>query len=393
MNDEIIVSELETKLNILAEEYELDNQFVGEVGYYDHDWLTKHINSLVIPFVLTNIGFTKEPTVYGRYNGRYALAFLVQSKHRDTVYNLMRKFVDDLTEFDFVDDDKKYITMPTSYDMGVDFEGGDGIGDYFFEVLINLTITQSHDMLNGKDRVITFNDIEIPHKSIKFEHGKLDLANVDNDINGYTDEINKFTNNSSIIIEAFMTKSSTILQDFLLLNKTSQSSTLKISFGDYEVVNDTFTYDGHMIANRDDEDVKIFLYFSKTEKKTVIKVYNQENEAFTIPVVSYTIGNGSITEPHTKPNTNEATNLFYGRLRNYAFVISEDFSNDNEEIFDFLFEQLLGDEAGIPLISVGIQLNNRPEKIKTLMITDIQKSSKDGGRSFITINFVDGSDL
>jgi len=393
MNDEIIVNEIEAKLNELAHNFELDNQFIGEVGYYDHDWLTKHINSIVIPFVLTNIGFTKEPTVYGRYNGRYALAFLMQSKDREVLYQIMKTFVNDLTTFDFTYEDKKYITMPTSYDMGVDFEGGDGVGGYYFEVLINLTITQSFGVLSGKDRTITFDGVEIPNKSIKFEHGKLDLSNIDNGFEGYTDDINKYTNTASVIIETYMTQNNPILQDFLRLDKTNQTANLSIKYGDFEVLNDTFTYDGHLLSNKDDDDAMIFLYFSKSEKKNEIVIYNQNDEPIVVPISSYGIGTNMLSEPHTKPNTNLGKAIFYGRVRSYVFVVSESFATSNIEFFDILYNQLLDDEVEAPLMNIGIRLNERPERIKTLLLTDIQKSSKDGGRAFLTLSFADGSDI
>ena len=382
--DKDILNLIEDTLNLTSiEDYGI--VFNGEIGFYDSDWIKEHMGMEVTPFAVTNLNFNRE--IFGDYVGRYAMGFLCDVEHRQNYYEIFNQVMETLQSELQVIDNSKCAIFVTSFEVGEDLNSGDGDGKYYFDVTMNFNVRiLPQGAYSGIEKVVKLGNEEIIARSLKIEHGKMDFSNIPSTQNGTLDNINKALNNGILVIETYV--NSDKIKNLLNVNKIGIKENIEISFGDLQIVKEDFSYDGYLFSNNMEESLVVYLYFSLSGYKNTITI-----DGLTIPIVSDAINMGVVTEPYRTINSNISKNIYTGRTRAYSFVVAETFNTTQQTVLNKLYANLLNDEEEAPLFEVTITLYGQTPITKTLLLTDIQKSSKDGGRGMITLQFVDGVDL
>lgn len=380
--DKQILSFIQSKLNTFASNGNYDLVFDGEVGFYDEDWIKEHLGTNTTPFVLTDLGFSKEAN--DDYVGKYSIGMLAKSKKREDYFEIIDDTLESIMNKTSSFEGLNMVFSVTRLDVGEDITSGNGFGDYSFEILINIAVRILESGYNGTQRVITIDGVNIRHKGIKIEHGKMEISNIDPTPSGTIDNVNRLLNNGMLVIEAYI--DSDKVKSLLDVNKIGIANDIEIKFGNLSVVDEIFDYDGYMISNEQGNSLTVFLYFSLKRIRNTITI-----NGITVPIISDGITMGVVSEPFRTPNSNITKNVYIGKARSYAFVVAETYNSNAQTLIDELYAQLLGDDEKAPLYNVTITFNGKAPITKRLLLSEIQKSSKDG--KMITLQFMDGVDL
>ncbi len=390
INSRYIKDFLEFKLNEIAWDYKI--RFKGELDFYNYDWVKKYFGVDNTPFVLVTNNFETIDDGIGSVRFRYTLVSLPFEKDRadiekiyDTLYLELKKDKKDDINIKF---------RPLKITFGEDFSEGSGRGYRRFEALFEFE-GYATTAYNFGDLSFDFGGYEIPIVSFKFEHIKTHYINIkgeheSNKINIDGREISNEgnINNNLFIIETPLTPDSRALDFIGSRQFVGMSANLTFKVGDTPIFdNELFKFDAWSFSGDIGSDsLTAFLYFSYEVDKVEIKINGEP-----IPILDYAFAMATVKTSHTSLSSNIGKEIYLGKVRSWAFNVAEEYEND---IIEILEEQMFGDSENAPLYEVSFKLyDEMTERVMILLLDDVSKETKETGRNYLTIKFVESGEV
>lgn len=380
INNRIMLNEIQKKLNALVPEDKKIN-FVGEIDFYGYDWVKRVFGNEGTPFVLVTNSFETLSDGIGSIRFRYTIAALPFEKDRETIEFIYDQLYNELSSDEIEGINVAYRPIKITY--GSDFSEGSGSGYRRFEALFEFE-GYATTALNHRDLKLEVGNLDIPVESFKFEHIK---ANYVVDIVNYEDENQSNLNTNILIIESPLTTDNDLLSLIGSKDKVNIKHEITLSAKETELFNGNYQFDGWTLSsNANQNKSTVFLFFSKYIENIAIEINGKP-----IPILDYSFAMGTVRVPHTSLGSNIGKELYIGKVRSWAFNIAEEYNND---ILAILEEQMFGDIEEPPIFKVKFKLYEEMESREvSLLLDDVTKESKETGRSFLTIKFVESGEL
>lgn len=381
INNRKMLEEIGAKLNSIASFNDIKVDFVGEIDFYNYDWVKRVFGYNATPFVLVTNSFKTLSDGIGSVTFRYtivALPFEKDKEHIEFIYDQLYNTL----KSDHIDD-INIVYRPIKITYGADFSEGSGSGHRRFEALFEFE-GYATTALNHSDFGLVVGDLEIPIESFKFEHIK---ANYVVDIPNYENENQSNINSNVLILESPLTINSDLVDLISSKDKVNINYDISLSAKETELFSGNYKFDGWtMSSNANANKVTVFLFFSKANESVDIEI-----NGYPIPILDYSFAMGTVKVPHTSLGSNIGKELYIGKVRSWAFNIAEEYNN---EILEILEEQMFGDSEEPPIFRVRFKLYSemQPRELD-LLLDDVIKESKETGRSFLTIKFVESGEL
>lgn len=387
IKSENIKNYIETELNIIA--YDLgykDIVFNGKVDFYDHDWIKQNFSlyeegKKITPFVLTTNLMQRSRETDAIVDFRYTLVAIPYEDDREKIREIYHKLNEKLSRTKI--DDYNIVFTPSNVGFGADFSEGSGLGYRRFEALFEFE-GQAGTTVGYEDIELSFGSLNIPIVSFKYEQSKINILNKSND---YVGELQHNINSDLLVVETIIDKENGALTDLLnQKQKVNIENTVLLKVDDIEVINDDYMFENYsLVFSRELDRLVAYLYFSRSFDRATITIGGD-----TIPVISYAISMAVSTDTHISPNSNTIKNIFLGKARSYSFTIVEEFNTYG--VIDSFLTELIEDGENNPMYQVDIKVGSETHS-KRLLLTDVVKDSEESANGFITIKFLDGSDL
>lgn len=389
IRSEKLKNHIETQLNLIAQEdFNYDIHFRGEVDFYDYEWVKRSFESIendpkgiqVTPFVLTTNLYQRARDNNNDFNFRYTIIALPKEEDREKVREVYHRLGEVLDRV--VIDGFNIRFVPTNVSFGADFSEGSGFGTKRFEAIFELEGVASNS-LNLDNIELKFGDYNIPLSSFKYEHSKTNLLNYEQEIN---DPEYAYINNNLLVVETILANGDETIQKLLNKRQTvnmKENITLKVN-GE-TIIDDVYDFENFALRyDKTSDRLVALLYFEYEAYKMYITINGEQ-----IPIIDFAVNMVANTEPHPNEETNIIKSIYLGKAVSYAFNIVE---NDNFNLLETLYDDLLGDNERMPIYDLVIELGSRVYEKRSLL-TEISKENKGTAKNIITVNFVDGSEL
>lgn len=368
---------IETKLRQIVEQENFNISFIGSVNYYNHEWIKRVFGEPSTPFVLVTNHY--EPLGNGDIRFRYTFVALPFEKDKENIEFVYDELFDTLKKETFGDLNIKFRPIKITY--GLPFSEGSGAGFKRFEALFEFEgfITKA---LGFDDLELSIGDIDLNIDSFKFEHAKVNMVaeydgdNEDNNIN---------LNHNGLVIEAQLKENMSELLNVKSINRVYD---IELKGKNSTLVDMPMNLDGWTLgANVSQEKTTVYLFFSQAIETVSIKIDNE-----TIPIIDFAFGMGTISIPHRPIGSNISKNIYGGKVRSWAFNIAEQYEMDLLNLFE---EQMFGDDESEPIFDIKFNLykdGQFVEREMRMLLDDIMKESKETGRSYLTVKFIESGE-
>lgn len=404
-NDNIIKNYIQSQLQSKVASLEYDLSFNGEVGFYDHKWLKKNAGIKITPFVLTPVSRNVSKISSKIETIHFVAVFMCFADKKEESIEVLEDFINDInTNPAFIDSDNNTLIFKLlNKEQGVDFIEGSGDNTKRFEYAIEFEVTVGFELYGQGDLTleVSYDEIitplEIPIKTLKFEHGNQAFMNKANTEQGYSKDTNIYYNTNGIIVECFATKD---IIDFIQAKQHSVSADIDRNNRVYELLikiagdilyQQNFNYDGFVLAvdNAINEPLTIFLYFTIAKENTVIKINDVE-----IPIMNYSIGMQVAEKKVIRPNDNVVRHKETMRMRSYVFEVAE----ENGTLLSGLYNKLLDDEIDesyytLEMKFVGSKNFDQNQILtwtKNCILQKIEKNPASKNRGSFVLTLLDG---
>lgn len=385
INSRTIKDYIEFELNAIAQEYEYAVAFKGELDFYNYDWIKRRFGVKNTPFVLVTNNFEVLKDGIDSVGFRYTLAALPFEKDRKLIENIFDVLYSRLRNYEF--EEINVVFRPVKLTYGEDFSEGIGSGLRRFEALFEFE-GYATTAFSFKDLEFEFGNFDMPIESFKFEHLKENYVNKLGSTGYYTDTNQKNINHNVLVIETPLTANSGALDLIGSRQYVGFVNDISFSIGGTTIFdNEPFKFDGWTLSSDvNDNKVTAFLYFSYDIDRVEIKINDID-----IPILDYAFAMGTVKTSHTSLDSNIGKEIYLGKVRSWAFNIAEEHEND---IIEILEEQMFGDVETPPIFKVTFKMYEEMEaREMMLLLDDVVKETKDTGRNYLTIRFVESGEV
>ena len=195
-----------------------------------------------------------------------------------------------------------------------------------------------------------------------------------------------YINNNLLVVETILANGDETIQKLLNKRQTvnmKENITLKVN--EQTIIDDVYDFENFALRyDKTSDRLVALLYFEYEAYKMYISINGEQ-----IPIIDFAVNMVANTEPHPNEDTNIIKSIYLGKAVSYAFNIVE---NDNFNLLETLYDDLLGDNERMPIYDLVIELGSRVYEKRSLL-TEISKENKGTAKNIITVNFVDGSEL
>lgn len=375
-----IKNRIELELNNIAREYEYEIEFVGELGFYDYDWVKKQMGVVATPFVLVPNRWQRQVGSAVAFDFTFSIIALPKEQDRDLIVKIFDRLANDLPTLKIEQNNVSFKTTSLKYFKGEMEGSGSGIERFHVELVFEGTATNAYGY---KDMELTFGNEVIGIDSFKYEHSKTNYINV---FSEYLDSNNHNLNANLFVIETTLTKGGSVLNK--LLNKGQMvniEDNLLFKIDNVVIVDALYSFNNYSLTfDKEVNEFRVFLFFEMAGDKNEISLGDDS-----VKILDYALTTTMNTLPHNRPNDNIYRYNYVGRARAYAFNVAE--TSDNALLNRFTSE-LMSDLDTNPIYNLKIKLHGEVYE-KRLILMEISKETKETANSVLTITFQDAGDL
>lgn len=378
---ELIKNYVEAELNRLAQENDFDIIFVGGVDFVDANWRREKFGVRETPFALATIRNEINSSL-NLIDLRYDLYMMPFAEDRGRVEYIVEEFYRSIQNSFNIGDDWVVELLPTNVEYGADFSEGSGSGFRRFETLISLQ-GKATKYYTFKSVNLFIDDIKVPLRSFKFDHGK---ANYVNKTSVVENDNTKNLNTNMLVLESPLEVDNTIIMDLInSKQKVNIEKNIKFVLSGLEIIDENYEFLGYTLANSvDNMYITAFLYFKLAGDKSTITINGEE-----IPILDMSYSVKSMLLDHQPPNSNISKSIWTGKARAYAFNISEAFEYDTLEALE---KEIVGDGELKPVYVVSVAYKGITFT-KEMVMDELVKETKETANSIITVTFLESGEL
>lgn len=374
LTDKQVKNLIETKLTSITNALEYDIQFEGDTDYYNHDWIKRHVGTLITPFSLRETDAEISSDGLRIKTARYILILLGFSKDRNELDDIINVFINDLSsgENELIVEGEKSYNVAYSFlgkDIGVDFAEGSGSAQKRFEIGIEFEVSSSSAMLNTNDVKLEIENERIPFRSLRIDHGKENLIARETE---YSSPDNKYTNNNTLVVEVYVTDSLNLLNS----QNINMHKDIKLTIGEQVIYdNDKFLYLGYQFSTEQTGILTAYLYFEMVKENIRFKV----NDKF-VNVLSYSIGGEVINKPIVRGN--DAKFRAIGKAKSFSLEIS-----DNDSLSRIILYEYFDTSLYYVYYDFELHFFEEPPILMRAMLSNVEKKS---GSNSTIFTFIEG---